>query len=538
MNNNTKEALMQQGLFKVELPKSLPLRQYQWDSINELNQAWQSHKNILVQQPTGAGKSLIIAQVVLNFINQNKPVLLVAHKIELIKQLRDHCLRWFPSVDVGIIADKSQFKRNYNAMIQIASVQAFGHLKPEDYPSASLVVFDEAHHCHARSYAKLFAHYEDSAILGVTATPMRIDGRGLRFLFGGERGFDYLVKGVSVNELTADEHLAPFKFFAAKSLVDPAEHGIHTKMGDYVQSELEELTEKVLLFGDVVTTWERHAKGLRTVVYPVSVKYSKELCQEFNEAGYPAEHLDAKTHPMERERILERFRQGETLILCQHSIVIEGVDVPDIGAVIFARPTKSLTIWFQAIGRSLRPAPNKPHAVIIDHTTTHQNLPFPDCEIDWSLDPISLPKGTKHALTCDCGHVYRATAIEIKQLWSQCPSCQSKFKFKVGKGGEVKKKSVEILPADFGEVILTPPSEKFITLLEELEAEKKAKGYKPIWIYYRVSESVENGEYEPKLADLKLLAEKLGYKVGWGFYKYLELKKIFESLPMKKLVNS
>jgi len=526
MNTTVKPLQNQLGLFQVELPQTLPLRDYQADSFNQLIREWQLFNNVLIQQPTGAGKSLIIAQAVLEFIRRGEPVLIVAHKIELIKQLRDHCSRWFPNVEVGIIADRTQFKRNPNALIQLGSVQALNYLNPLEYPLASLVVFDECHHSHARSYAKLFQHYEKSYILGVSATPLRIDGRGLKCLYQGVKGFESLITGVPVRQLIEEGHLSDFKFFAAKELVDPQVAGIHTKMGDYVQSEVEKLVEEVLLYGDIIETWEKHAKGLRTVVYPVSVKYSKKLCLKFKQAGHPAEHIDADTPSKERESILNRFRSGETLILCQHSIIVEGVDVPEIGAVVFARPTKSLTIWFQAIGRALRPAPNKTHAIIIDHTTTHEILPNPDDYIEWSLDPISLPSGTKKALTCPaCDHVFRPVGKDLQQLWTQCPNCQTKFEFKVkvGKGKKQEKlKAVKILPANFSEVEIHKPSPEFVILIDNLQCIQEAKGYNPAWIWHRIKEEFEGG-FPVTLNDLRELARRIGYKEGWAFYKFKEL---------------
>lgn len=305
--------------------KLLPLREYQAESVRATIEAFTYTNAVLVQQPTGAGKSLILAAIAQQFFQRDEPILIVAHKVELIRQLADHVEIWL-GVEPGIIANKQQFKRNPEALIQVASIQALSS-KQINYPSARLIIIDEAHHAHARSYANLFRHYgEQTYYLGLTATPMRLDGRGLRFLYGGTPGFKHLVSGVPTRQLIEEGYLCDYKLFAAKGLLDPKTAGIKSRAGDYIQSELAEYADTALFYGDIVEEWEKHAKGLRTVVYPVSVKYSRELCDEFLSAGYPAEHLDADTPAKEREGILNRFRSGETLILCQHSIIIEGVD--------------------------------------------------------------------------------------------------------------------------------------------------------------------------------------------------------------------
>jgi superfamily II DNA or RNA helicase len=527
---------------EINVETSLPLRDYQIQSVREIMEAWSTHKNILLQQPTGAGKSLIIAAIIELFINQNKPVLLVAHKVELIRQLQQHCQRWFPQIDIGIIGNKTQFKRNENALIQIASIQAFNYLKIPQYPPASLVIFDEAHHCHARSYAKLFTYYEDSEILGVTATPVRLDGKGLKTLHDGVKGFENLITGVAVKELINQGYLSQFRFYTPTKLLDPKQAGIHTKMGDYVPSELEAYTRKTLIYGDIIKTYKRHAKGLRTVVYPVSVAYSQELCQKFIKAGYPAEHLDSKTPTKEREQILERFRQGETLILCQHSIVIEGVDVPEIGAVIFARPTKSITIWFQAIGRSLRPSEHKEYAVIIDHTTTHQYLPFPDCEIDWNLEETRLPEITHHGVSCPkCRHYYHLNQEELTQKISRCPSCRTKYavlhcyqdnsfylKKIVKKKDELQlkvEKVVEVIPSPIEYYETYPLNSSIMGFFNYHIYHAKYLRQTPLWVYEQYQKAVLNGQLPLGLNELKALARKLNYQEGWAVYKYQELSQ-------------
>lgn len=502
-------------------PQPYDLRLYQRDLIEDVLRAWMNVKRVLVQLPTGGGKSAIIGFLIREIVRRGEPILVVAHKIELIRQLCQHIEDW-TGLTPGIIANKRYYKPNPDALIQIASIQALTYKKSHQLPKASLVVIDETHHAASRSYTRLFEHYGDAYFLGATATPMRLDGRGLRYLYKGVPGFEELVTGPPLRELIEEGWISDFKLFTGNNLLDPRAAGIKVRNGDYITSQLEEYANKILLTGEIVATWERHALGKRTVLYPVSVKLSLEYCEEFNAQGIPAAHIDAETPALERERILEKFRLGEILVLCQHSIVIEGVDIPDIECVQFARPTKSLTIWFQAIGRALRRAPNKDCAIIIDHSTTHRELPWVDDPITWSLDPISLPKNTFHALQCpQCNHVFRPNSEELEQAWAACPVCQTKFSFLVNIGGFGQPaKVVEILPAEFSQLEreLNP---RVMGEIDSLFERKERNNYKMGWVGFKALEIEDIGYFE-----LLELAKRLGYKPGWAWHKWQAIIKI------------
>ena len=410
-----------------------PLRDYQIEAVQEVLKAWSSFKRVCVQSPTGSGKSLIIAALILDFACRGEPILLVAHKVELICQLQDHVKHW-TGLEAGIIANKSVFKPNPSELIQVASIQALVRKKTHNLPPASLVVIDEAHHSSAQSYARLFSHYESSYILGVTATPTRLDGKGLRFLHNGIGGFEVLVKGMGVRELIERGYLADYRVYQSKTILDPRSAGVHTRCGDYVQRELETLAVNTLTPEEIVDTYEEVAPEKRTIVYPISVELSKTYANSFNERGIAAAHLDCFTSAKERKRIIDSFRSGEILILCQHSIVIEGLDLPSIECVIIARPTKSVTFWFQAIGRALRPADGKEYATIIDCTTNVLELPWIDDEIEWSLDAVSQKKKNEGSFQCQhCRHIWRLNQGEKKQCWTMCPSCGKVYELSIKK---------------------------------------------------------------------------------------------------------
>ncbi len=157
----------------------------------------------------------------------------------------------------------------------MASIQTLIRRNP---PKASFVIFDEAHHCHSRTYATVFKHYAEqgSYILGCTATPMRTDGRGLRWLYSGVEGFESLIVGPTVNELIAADYLIPFKLYAPGRIINASSAGLKTTAGDYNKAQLEDFVKKTLVIGDVIDTWKKHAAGRRTVLFAVSVDHSSE----------------------------------------------------------------------------------------------------------------------------------------------------------------------------------------------------------------------------------------------------------------------
>lgn len=544
------------------------LRDYQKKVIDEVNQLLsEGWHNILVQSPTGSGKSIIMAELLREYLASGKRILLVAHKIELIRQLYDHVHRWL-NFHCTIMADARQYRYDMHHQVCIASIQSWSvryGKKPHTLPKADLVVIDEAHHCASNSYSTLFDHYADSIKIGFTATPRRLDNKGLRFLKKGVIGFQKLVKGVEVIELQEKGFLCEFKLYGAENPLDP-KGKVATTAGDYNLKQLEEFVATELELDRVVDTWLQYAQGKKTVLYPTSVALSKAYVQRFNERGISAGHIDAKTPPNVRAEILEQFKRGELIVLGQHSIIIEGVDVPDIEAVQFIRPTQSLVIWFQSIGRALRPAPNKPHAIIIDHTTTHQSLPMPDVPQRWKLDPDEYD-GVLPALNCPkCGHKWRPdndtlSAFVVKHshnVWIKTdgrtfydvlnePTEDGRFKPYLRQVGVIltfcpKCNNLDTLPY-INDIKLSagekPPETepeskqphlKIIEIdgyecnpdiLEELNyliTYATEKGYKQAWVGYKAME-IDNITF----AEFLWLANKLGYKKSWASYRYREL---------------
>jgi len=374
------------------------LRDYQQELVTNVHQQFQTFNRVLLQAPTGSGKSILAIALIRHFHqqqNHHRPVVLLVHKEELIRQWAKHFQTHFQEYRLGIIADKSRYERPDPSnppellIVSVPTVNQWQQSQIEQHlPDVSLMIVDEAHHSHAPSYAKLFERYKDSSILGLTATPQRLDGKGLDVLSNDIEGFQVLVPGPQSKELIEKKALSDYKIYVAEGYVKMA--GRHCKKtgGDFDQKAVSKIVADSLACEDIVREWQKIADGKRTVVYPVSVEYSKKLAAEFNEKIRPgiAFHIDANTPASERQEAIAKFTAGEILLLCQHSIVIEGVDIPEIECVVFARPTASLVVWFQAIGRALRQSAGKEHALILDCTDNHQRLPLPKDHIEWFLE--------------------------------------------------------------------------------------------------------------------------------------------------------
>lgn len=518
------------------------LRDYQKDIVNGVNNGISKGlTSIMIQAPTGSGKSVIIAELLREYLVSGKRILLIAHKIELIEQLYHHVHRWL-NFKATILADAKSYRYDPNCQVVIASIQSWSyryHHATDRYkvPSADLVVIDEAHHSASQSYTNLFLHYTRAIKLGFTATPQRLDSKGLRYLANGVAGYQYMVKGISVQKLMDIGHLSSYKLFGAEHTLN-ADGNVRITAGDYNAHDLEQFVSTELDCQEVVDVWLEFAPYKKTVLYPVSVALSKLYVKTFNDRGIPSAHIDAKTSKTERKAILEDFRQGNILVLGQHSIIIEGVDVPDIEAVQFIRPTRSKVIWFQAIGRALRPAPNKSHAIIIDHTTTHKQLPMPDVPVNWSLDPKSYHGSKPHLLCSNCDHKWLPSQDKelkyftlvseetidnilyqhgfIEPCWCRKCNHQELHQWTIETSLETDKGSKEIakdIDMVIREVEVDKPDQFILDQIIALLNHAEQENYKRAWASYHALKIPNIG-----LPELIWLADELGYKRAWASF--------------------
>jgi superfamily II DNA or RNA helicase len=383
------------------------LRPYQVDVIQRIDAEIEAGgRRVLLVAPTGAGKTVIAADIIDKTVQAGGRVIFVAHRRELIVQASTklHAV----GIDHGIV--QAGFPTRPAARVQVASIQTL-HARAVrstrlELPQADLVVLDEAHHARARTYREIVQAYPDAVLLGMTATPCRSDGRGLGNVF------DVIVECPPVAELIAGGWLVPTKVYAPTR---PDLKGVKVARGDYVESELAARMDQHQFVGDVVAHWLSLAGRRRTVVFATGVAHSVHIRDQFRAAGVWAEHVDGSTPIAERDVVLAKLASGPVELVCNAMVLTEGWDSPEVACLVLARPTKSVALYRQMVGRVLRPAPGKDHALILDHAGAVFQHGFVDEPIAWSLREDRRAENRTQTARSE----HRAPAL------STCPECHA-----------------------------------------------------------------------------------------------------------------
>lgn len=376
----------------------IQLRPYQEAAIEGVRSAIRGQiqagraPSVILESPTGSGKTAMAAFMAQRNLTKPKgSVAFVVHRRELV----DQTALTFEKVglDFGFIASGYPRKR---ARIQICSVGTLAN-RIDVIEAPNLVVWDECHHVGAKTWADIRHAWASATHVGLTATPTRLDGKGLG------AWFNEIVPGPRVSDLMAEGFLSTYDAYAP---VDPSMKGIHKRGGDYARNELESALDTGEILGGIVEKWRELAAGKRTIGFAISVKHSEDIVARFQEAGIPSTHLDAQTPKEERRAKLRAFARGEIQVLWNVELFGEGFDLAansgmdvNIEAVILARPTASLGLHLQQIGRALRPKPEP--AIILDHAGNVLRHGFPDDPREWSLEDQEVKQGdTAGPKTC------------------------------------------------------------------------------------------------------------------------------------------
>lgn len=425
---------------------SLRLRDYQQHIVDRVRASYaQGRRAPLVVSSTGSGKTTIFGYVTASAAAKGRVVYLLCHRAELVKQIAQTLARFGCKHQViapGPIVRQvkvEQFKslgRTYvdgTAQVFVASVQTLVK-RLDSYPAPDIIVIDEAHHLTLDStWGKVVGAYPRAKLLPVTATPIRMDGKGLGLGAGGFA--DDIIQGPTMRELIDAGHLSPYRIFAPPNALDLT--GIRTRAGDYAKDQLATALDKPAITGSAVEHYKRLCDGKRAVAFCVSVAHAQHVAAEFNDAGVPAEFLDGTMDALERDLIIKRFEAGQTLVMSSCDIVSEGFDLPAIEAAILLRPTQSLALYLQQVGRALRVFPGKSVAIILDHVGAVVTHGLPDEERGWSLDGVRKGKRAANdnepdvrVTTCtkcfaihlpapvcpNCGHVHPIAVRKLQQV--------------------------------------------------------------------------------------------------------------------------
>lgn len=364
---------------------SVQLRDYQADVIDRTRQALRRANRVLIQAPTGAGKTVLASFMVGQTTAKGQAAWFICHRAELVEGTSKTFHKFGQAH--GIIA--AGFPMNLAALAQVCSIDTLkGRLQHLKAPR--LAIIDEAHHSSAAGWALVieWLHKNGTLIVGLSATPQRLDGAGL------DDHFKEIVLGPAVSWLMENDFLSDYR-----ALCPPPPAGLKARGKDDSRGAQAKVMDKPKLTGDVVKHWLQHARGMRTVGFACNIKHSHHMVEAFNAAGIPAAHLDGGTPRGERKRIISEYAEGRILVLWNVSLFGEGFDLAAIAqrdvtidCVILNRQTQSLSLFLQMVGRALRPAPGKV-AMILDHAGNLRKHGYPDDDREWTLKGREKGKG-------------------------------------------------------------------------------------------------------------------------------------------------
>jgi superfamily II DNA or RNA helicase len=464
---------------------SYQLRPYQVELLERLNQVRNTGtRSVLLQLPTGGGKTIVFSHVVKTCFQSGDKCLILVHREELARQAVDK-IEAIAQIPVGII--KAGYPANYERQIQVASVQSLSR-RLQHCGEFGLIVVDECHHSTAKSYRTILSHFPTAFVLGVSATPCRLDGSGFRGVF------DELICGVTTRELIDMGSLSKYKYFATETAMSLS--GVHKSKGDYKSADVAKANPVEGLAGDVVKSYCDYLGGKQAVVFCINVQHSIAISAHFAAAGISSAHLDGNTPSDERSNIMDRFRSGFVRVMTNCSLFDEGLDIPGLDGVILARPTASLSRFLQMVGRALRPCEGKENAIIIDLAGNWERHGLPDDSRVWSLDGVEKVKRS------------------------------SNKKLKRKESGEIEEVIIDLTPtgAKFTEIggvtNLSPELAGWFDFVDRLILEQQLYDRKPASCVYKLLES----ETKPPMSAWKYLGHKLGYHHGWAKYKFAEWK--------------
>lgn len=463
---------------------SLTLRPYQLAAIEQLRASYRAGKRApLFQLPTGGGKTLVTSAVAQGARDRGNRVLIVVHRRELLNQTSEK-LAW-AGVEHGFIA--ADYQASPNLPVQIASIYTAAR-RLEALGEFDLIVFDEAHHTRALTWEKLIDSQPEAKLLGVTATPARLDGKGLGEHCDG--CFDDLICGPSIAQLQKGGYLSEARYFVPASKVNLS--GVQTRGGDYAINELGKRVDKRAITADALEWYEKLAAHQPAIAFCALVSHAEHVAEEFRIAGYRSECVHGDLPKAERDRLIKGLGNGEIEVLTSCDLISEGLDVPAVGAVILLRPTKSIVLHMQQIGRGMRPAPGKKHVIVLDHVDNIKRHGRPDMEHIWTLDGVEQQPGPTSKICPRCSHANRLNA-------EACEVCGLVFEGDGGGGrtippqmlGFLRELSADrllaVLGMSYGQVKATRLSEP------ELRAYQESRGYKPGWVFNRLREQDMRG---------------------------------------------
>ena len=406
--------------------KKIKLFDYQEDMVKRVQEAFRHHDSVMVQMPTGTGKTMVLANIVFSFLEMcNHPIWIVAHRRELVSQIKETIFsKITPSLftlkegstafpkplspqgtgdvtalrcseplrsKVGGPSKVSPDCLSAGALIKVMSIQWLSKHYGEMEEKPGLIVIDEAHHALAETYAEVMNAYPKAKKLGLTATPYRLNGKGFTDLF------DILLCSWSMEKFIAEGRLSLYDYYsikpdsAAQLLIDSLQK--RGADGDYQQKELNEVMDVKPSLERLCLTIKEYVPGKKGIVYAISIQHAEHIAEFYRENGIKAVAISSQTPLAERQELIERFKSdstsslnstsGDIEVLVSVDLFSEGFDCPDVEFIQLARPTLSLAKYMQMVGRGLRVAEGKEYCVILDNVGLYKRFGLPSVDRDW-----------------------------------------------------------------------------------------------------------------------------------------------------------
>lgn len=398
------------------------LRDYQIRGVEDIRAALRRGvKNPLYVLPTGGGKTILFSYIAREAAKKGKRVCILVHRRELLLQTCAKLEHDHGRISAGF--DSTQV--SYAKLIQVATVQTLVRRLEKYRHQFDLIIIDEAHHATASTYLKIIEAHPNAVILGVTATPMRMSGKGLGDLFSE------IIEGPTVAQLTKWGYLVPAEVYAPSS-IDVS--GIKKTLGDFQKTDLARVVDKPKITGDAVKHYKLLADGVPAIAFCVSLEHAEHVAESFREADYRSRRIDGTLDQHERDACITDLSTGRLDVLTSCDLISEGLDVPVVGCGIMLRPTLSTILAIQQPGRILRPYPGKRAAIILDHAGNCLRHGLPTTPREWSLETRRPARDTEQDIPkirqCEkcyfvhptapvcpyCGYVYPGQPRKVEQV--------------------------------------------------------------------------------------------------------------------------
>jgi DNA repair protein RadD len=459
------------------------LRPYQQFDLAQVRIKFRTYRSVVLVQPTGAGKGTLASYIVTNARDRGYRVVFLVNRRNLVHDMSQRIDRL--GIEHGVIMGNDP-RRRPDLNVHVASIDTLH--RREDRPRADLLILDEAHFSISPTWLKVLNAYPNAKVLGLTATPIRLDGRGLGEIF------DVMVKGPSVQSLIDQGYLVRSAVFRPKG---PDLSGIRKTAGEFNQKQLAEVADKPRLVGDLVEQWRKKASHRKTAAFCVNKHHALETAEKFRCAGYDWAYVDCDTPDDERDRIWRDFDHGQLNGVSSVGVISYGWDHPICSCIIGARATASMGLWRQMLGRASRPYKGKENFFVMDHfdNTGRLDALFED-DVPWTLDGVGTVKestSVSSITTCrQCFATFRSGPVTCPYCYAPLPRPRRTFEQVNGELVEGAPRKARTAQEWQRSLTTEQRRKKF----EEFQFIARERHYKPTWAFMKFKAIF--GDYPPK----------------------------------------